>query len=611
MSNPQVPISGSVGSAGPFPTLGSTPVVLPDADHVLIDPSETCYQQIIVTGALTADRNLVCPLVAGFTYLVVNNTTGGHNVLVGGVSGAKVVVPPTVISSGTWVTTDGTNYGQGGEGLDYVIWRPGGVTGGSVVTTFAAVQAAITAGARAVYIDSSIDPATTPGTGVTLNLSMLVGLYSFNQQTVGEGDTLTVADTDKIANLPYVGPGLGVILDSVTISPLTYTTTNPLLILDDAAMLLNDDAAQPGYTVPAGHTLTVILRTGAIGGQAVPLFNVAASGSLNVQATLESVVEDSALGSGAGATSFTLAYDASTALELPLSTSPGTPLVATAIDQYLQLDGGAYVIYRPGGVANGAVATTFAQLQAAVNTGAMDVYVDSSLAAATIPAGQQLTGNGVIRLYSYNGVLPLTNPSTASTLTIADTGSIQNLVLVDGALNLICDCTTTSALVYSQPGMRCTIRGSSNVQLAAGATVPAASTASGFLEFFVLEDSGISGVAGVPFLKATGGVALLFAGGDSNIGAQAIGQSSGTALIGYDDTVSVPAFTVGTVAGLPFSNDQAMAYGNGTANPTARNGGQPLGVGQSFFRADLAAGNGMPVWWNGTHWVTAAGVIQP
>ena len=118
MSNPQIPLSGSVGSAGPFPTLGATTVTLADANHTLTDPSETCYQYILIGGTQTVSRQVIAPLISGLTYLVINETSGGLAVNFGGASGATVSVPQSVNGSGTWVSCDGTNYGSaGGQGV--------------------------------------------------------------------------------------------------------------------------------------------------------------------------------------------------------------------------------------------------------------------------------------------------------------------------------------------------------------------------------------------------------------------------------------------------------------------------------------------------------------
>src|ERR1700677_4690076 len=64
------------------------------------------------------------------------------------------------------------------------------------------------------------------------------------------------------------------------------------------------------------------------------------------------------------------------------ATPPAYPIVTPPV-----VGQSGYIIYRPGGVAGTNVATTFAQLQAAVNAsnGTAPIYVDSSLGAATIP----------------------------------------------------------------------------------------------------------------------------------------------------------------------------------------------------------------------------------
>lgn len=109
MSNPQVPVYGPLGSFGAFPTLGATTITLADANHTLAQPTETCYQWVVVNGTQTAARNVVATLAPGFTYLVVNMTTGGFDILFGGSTGTTVPIAPG-LSNATWVTTDGTNY---------------------------------------------------------------------------------------------------------------------------------------------------------------------------------------------------------------------------------------------------------------------------------------------------------------------------------------------------------------------------------------------------------------------------------------------------------------------------------------------------------------------
>lgn len=306
----------------------------------------------------------------------------------------------------------------------------------------------------------------------------------------------------------------------------------------------------------------------------------------------------------------------------------------------------SYVIYRPGGV-DGApyVATTFAELQAAVTAGAAAVYVDSSLGAATIPAGQTLAApnGGTITLYSFNGVQGNIVAGTADTLTIADTGAIANLVQVLGGLILICTCLTAPALTYSQSGLRLVNRGGNVVKLAAGATVPAYTNAAGDWEAIAEYTAEYQGLAAVPLFECAGGLVILLFAFDSLPQLQVLGQSGGTAIIAYDSSCNPPLQTNGSVTVIQLSSDQQQAFGSGAAFPATRPGGNPLGVGQPFFRTDqnveyrwngaawviptfqntTTAGRpvattvgqmdfdttlGIPIWWNGAAWVNSVGV---
>jgi hypothetical protein len=67
---------------------------------------ESRNQILVLTGALTAQRNLVAPLVEK-TYVVKNTTTGGQSVQIIGSSGLGVVIPNGVAVA---VYCDGTNF---------------------------------------------------------------------------------------------------------------------------------------------------------------------------------------------------------------------------------------------------------------------------------------------------------------------------------------------------------------------------------------------------------------------------------------------------------------------------------------------------------------------
>jgi hypothetical protein len=282
------------------------------------------------------------------------------------------------------------------------------------------------------------------------------------------------------------------------------------------------------------------------------------------------------------------------------ATPPAYPIVTPPV-----VGRSGYIIYRPGGVAGTNVATTFAQLQAAVNAsnGTALIYVDSSLGAATIPAGQTLTppSNGQIQLASFNGVG--SGGATRDVLTIEDTGVIVSLTLILGGLLVQCVCATAPALAYPNNTTQLNIRGFSELQVLVGATVPAYSAGAGVtflvaLEFVSFLESG----AAVPVFEAVGGVIGVYAFSSSSINSAALGQSSGAAVFLYDASVTPPVFTIGTVTLDP----QTLTENFGPTVTTT--GGRPthnLQPGQQSFDSTL----GKPIWRNAgnTAWVDATG----
>lgn len=121
---PQVPIFGPIGSSGAgFPTINSPAVVFPsDADYTATYPAMSGSSGVIKvtsTGTLTASRKLIMPLVRGFQFTIINDTTGGQSIPVGGASGASTApIPNCSVSAstcGALVATDGVNYVQVGS----------------------------------------------------------------------------------------------------------------------------------------------------------------------------------------------------------------------------------------------------------------------------------------------------------------------------------------------------------------------------------------------------------------------------------------------------------------------------------------------------------------
>jgi hypothetical protein len=89
---------------------GVITISMVDANYTLTNfngvVDEARNQVLVLTGALSAQRNLIAPLVEK-TYTVRNTTTGGFGVQIIGSSGTGVVIPNGVTAS---VFCDGTNF---------------------------------------------------------------------------------------------------------------------------------------------------------------------------------------------------------------------------------------------------------------------------------------------------------------------------------------------------------------------------------------------------------------------------------------------------------------------------------------------------------------------
>ena len=89
---------------------GVVTISMIDANYTLTNfngvVDEARNQVIIATGALSAQRNIIAPLVEK-TYTIRNNTTGGFGVQIIGPSGTGVIIPNGVTTS---VFCDGTNF---------------------------------------------------------------------------------------------------------------------------------------------------------------------------------------------------------------------------------------------------------------------------------------------------------------------------------------------------------------------------------------------------------------------------------------------------------------------------------------------------------------------
>lgn len=88
------PLRGSIIEGSPL-SIAQNSIALSDADYPLT-ATDASQPHLSFSGALTADRTITFPTIAGFEaapYVVQNNTTGGHNLILTG-GGLSVTLPP-------------------------------------------------------------------------------------------------------------------------------------------------------------------------------------------------------------------------------------------------------------------------------------------------------------------------------------------------------------------------------------------------------------------------------------------------------------------------------------------------------------------------------------
>ncbi|HYX20194.1 MAG TPA: hypothetical protein VFA98_05060 [Thermoanaerobaculia bacterium] len=208
-----------------------------------------------------------------------------------------------------------------------IIYRPGGVTGGLVVTTWAQVQQFIATrqGNVLIYVDDSIiSPALVPGASGVTDCQGRVEILPF----LADAILFTVLQVEPGATLQdlYKVSAMELRCNPQTpVRSLTFTSTNGgFLFISDGGQISNAaTATQPALDAPAGKFTTLDLTGESLfllHAPAVPLVNIPAGGTLNVFG-FDAITIANGFASGAG--NVNLLYDNGTANAF--SPTPGTP----------------------------------------------------------------------------------------------------------------------------------------------------------------------------------------------------------------------------------------------------------------------------------------------
>lgn len=215
---------------------GVITITMADANYTLSNfngvVDESRNQVLVLTGALTATRNLVAPLVEK-TYLVKNSTTGSQSVQIIGSSGTGVTIPNGVTAS---VYCDGTNFysaqvntvGNQTVNGNLSVTGTASVTGATTLSSTLGVSGATTlAGASATSL--SVSGTTTLNTGLTGMAKLTAGVVSSG--TAGTDYVAPGAATTFTALQTFAGTSSNAclttsnILETATISATAATGT--------------------------------------------------------------------------------------------------------------------------------------------------------------------------------------------------------------------------------------------------------------------------------------------------------------------------------------------------------------------------------------------------
>jgi hypothetical protein len=185
---------------------GVQSITMINANYTLTDlngvSDEARNAVLVVTGTNSAIRQIVAPLVNKM-YLVVNNTTGGYAITIGGSSGTLATVPN---GTATFVYCDGVNFYAGltGSAGNFAVAGDETVGGNLTVTGTTTMTGNATAPTQSSS-DNSTKVATTAyvTTAVTNATGSLGTMSTQNANAVAiTGGTITVTSVaDSIGNV--------------------------------------------------------------------------------------------------------------------------------------------------------------------------------------------------------------------------------------------------------------------------------------------------------------------------------------------------------------------------------------------------------------------------
>jgi hypothetical protein len=420
----------------------------------------------------------------------------------------------------------GGGSGSGGGGpvaftqYQFVL-RPGGVAGGTVFTTWAALMgaAALVPGPHLIQLDGTIVPGGCHATAGTWNLDNFEFITTTNGATT---DALTIDDGAHFTfNSLYLSDGATFQCNGTT--PVYAATPNTVMILDLDASITSNAGKSVFIAAGAGSSPAIYLRDGAsLGDGVTPTISVAAGVQLTVFGfNISNVNAHTVTGLGA----FVALADNTSTISATQDGGVTVVLPGTNREQYS-------FVFQPGGVPGGNVYVDETTLQNAMAlcAGPKLLQVDSSIAPAIFvnpnwhANGVTITGsdfNSTLQFQGAGSILPTTNDLTLENVTVEAHGPASVWIPSSGLGILKLD--------------------NSLLQSVAGAAPFLEQTAAGGLTQVILDNLAILGDGVHAAITIDAGATLPFTlANSSQTPANAL-AGAGTAVVGLNSDSSIAA----------------------------------------------------------------------
>jgi hypothetical protein len=239
---------------------GVVTIAMTDANYTMSNfngvVDEARNQVLIVTGTLTATRNLIAPL-AEKTYVVQNNTTGGQSIQVIGSSGLGVTIPNGIAA---YVYSDGTNFYNAISGSvgNYTVNGNLTVTGTTTLTGALGGSTATFSGAISsvspTFTGTPTVPTATAGTNTTQAASTA---FVTTAVTTATGSLGTMS-TQNANNVAITGGSITGITDLTVADGGTGAST----FTANSVVLGNGTSALSGNMVAPGASGRLLVSNG-------------------------------------------------------------------------------------------------------------------------------------------------------------------------------------------------------------------------------------------------------------------------------------------------------------------------------------------------------------